>query len=141
MCSQLRQLGLAVRLYAGDREDTLPKAEPIPTHPTSTEPGHFRPRICDVLAQFLGQPACLTNSSVVFRCPADNEGFFETEGSSYWWNPRMNNRQLDGPEKFPAVHFGGGGSGSSSASASGGSEREMQESAAGSAGVSPRLRC
>jgi prepilin-type N-terminal cleavage/methylation domain-containing protein len=110
--SQLRQLGLAVRLYAGDHEETLPKAEPFPTHPASTEPGHFRPRICDVLGPYSGRSAGATNSSAVFRCPADNEGFFETEGSSYWWNPRMNNRQLDGPEKFPVVHFGGGGSGS-----------------------------
>ena len=112
--SQLRQLGLAVRLYAGDHDDTLPKAEPIPSHPASADPGRFRPRICDVLGQYLGQPAGATNSSVVFRCPADNEGFFETEGSSYRWNDRMDDRRLDGPAKGPegrGVHFHSGSRG------------------------------
>jgi prepilin-type N-terminal cleavage/methylation domain-containing protein len=111
--SQLRQLGLAVRLYAGDHDDTLPKAEPIPSYPASTDPTRFRPRICDVLGPYLGRTAGATNSSVVFRCPADNEGFFETEGSSYWWNKRMNGRRLDAPEKPPVVHGGGFHSGSS----------------------------
>ena len=41
--SQLRQLGLAVRLYAEDNKDVMPNAEPIPSLPHNTK--HIRPRI------------------------------------------------------------------------------------------------
>jgi prepilin-type N-terminal cleavage/methylation domain-containing protein len=91
--SQLRQLGLAVRLYAGDNKDTLPSAEPIPTMPAWTD--RFHPRICDVLGPYLGKAVGVTNSPLVFRCPADNAGFFETEGSSYIWNSALDNALLD----------------------------------------------
>lgn len=105
--SQLRQLGLAVRLYAGDNKDTLPTAEPIPTIQANTN--KFLPRICDVLGPYLGKAAGATNSALVFRCPADDEGYFETEGSSYWWNAGLNGEGLD---KSP--FHGTGGFGSSS---------------------------
>ena len=104
--SQLRQLGLAVRLYAGDNKDLLPNAEPIPSIPANTN--KFRPRICDVLGKYLGKAAGTTNSPLVFRCPSDNEDFFETEGSSYWWNRDLNGKSLD-----KSVGLGEGGFGSS----------------------------
>jgi len=91
--SQLHQLGLAVRLYAGDNKETLPSAEPIPTMPAWTN--RLNPRICDVLGPFVGKAVGVTNSAIVFRCPADYAGFFETEGSSYRWNALLNNAILD----------------------------------------------
>jgi len=91
--SQLRQLGQTVRLYAEDYNATLPIAEPIPTIPKSTN--DVRPRICDLLGPFLGKAAGVSNNSPVFQCPADYEGFFETEGSSYWWNTDLNGKRLD----------------------------------------------
>ena len=91
--SQLRQLGLAARLYAGDNKDLLPNAEPIPSLPHNTN--QIRPRICDVLGPYVGKAAGVTNSSLVFRCPSDDAGFFETEGSSYWWNGDLNDKRID----------------------------------------------
>lgn len=91
--SQLRQLGLAVRLYAGDNNDTLPIVEPIPSIPANIN--KFRPRICDVLGRYLGKAAGATNSPLVLRCPSDNDAFFETEGSSYWWSGILNGKPLD----------------------------------------------
>ena len=102
--SQLRQLGLAVRLYAGDHNDMLPIAEPIPTIQANTN--IFRPRICDVLGPYVGKAAGATNSPLVFRCPADDEGFFETEGSSYWWNGGLNGKGLDKSESHGQGGFG-----------------------------------
>jgi prepilin-type N-terminal cleavage/methylation domain-containing protein len=102
--SQLRQLGLAVRLYAGDNKDTLPIAEPIPTIQANTN--KFRPRICDVLGPYLGKAAGATNSALVFRCPADDEGYFETEGSSYWWNGSLGGQRLDKSESNGQGGFG-----------------------------------
>ena len=104
--SQLRQLGVAVRLCAGDNKDLLPNAEPIPSIPANTN--KIRPRICDVLGQYLGKAAGATNSPLVFRCPSDNEDFFETEGSSYWWNRDLNGKPLD-----KSLGLGEGGFGSS----------------------------
>jgi prepilin-type N-terminal cleavage/methylation domain-containing protein len=101
--SQLRQLGVAVRLQAEDNNGVLPVAEPIPTMPAATN--NPRPRICDVLGPYVGKTSRDTNTSVpVFRCPADREGFYETEGSSYWWN---NIRQM----VFTGGGRGGGGGG------------------------------
>ena len=91
--SQLHQLGIAVRLYAGDNKETLPSAEPIPTMPVWTN--RLNPRICDVLGPYVGKAVGVTNSPIVFRCPADYAGFFETEGSSYRWNALLNNAILD----------------------------------------------
>jgi prepilin-type N-terminal cleavage/methylation domain-containing protein len=91
--SQLRQLGIAVRLYAEDNNASLPIAQPIPTMPVN--PNAHWPRICDLLGPYLGNAAGATNSALVLKCPADNQGFFETEGSSYWWNARCNGQRID----------------------------------------------
>ena len=104
--SQLRQLGLAVRLYAGNNNDKLPIAEPIPSIPGNINKS--QPRICDVLGRYLGKAAGATNGALVLRCPADNDAFFETEGSSYWWNSILNGKPLD-----KSVAYGKGSFGSS----------------------------
>ncbi len=111
--SQLRQLGLAVRLYAGDYKETLPIAEPIPTIPANTN--KIRPRICDVLGPYVGKAAGATNNPLVFRCPEDNGDFFEMEGSSYRWNATLNGKPLDksigdtGSQGGPGGPSGSGG--------------------------------
>jgi prepilin-type N-terminal cleavage/methylation domain-containing protein/prepilin-type processing-associated H-X9-DG protein len=91
--SQLRQLGDATRMYAGDNNNLMPSAELLPTAPiNATNP---LPRICDVLAPDLGKVGGGTNSPLVFKCPADDEKRFATEGSSYEWNIELNGHHMD----------------------------------------------
>jgi prepilin-type N-terminal cleavage/methylation domain-containing protein/prepilin-type processing-associated H-X9-DG protein len=91
--NQLRQLGLALRMYAGDNNNLMPSAELLPTSPiNATNP---LPRICDVLAPDLGKVGGGTNSPLVFKCPADDEHRFATEGSSYEWNIELNGHRMD----------------------------------------------
>ena len=113
--SQLRQLGLAVRLYAGDNNDTLPIAESIPSIPSNTN--QLEPRICDVLGRYLGKAAGATNGALVLRCPSDNDAFFESEGSSYWWNSDLNGKSIDKSVAEGKGNFGSSKDGSHSWSA------------------------
>jgi hypothetical protein len=53
------------------------------------------PRICDVLGPEVGKSSGGTNSSPVFDCPADTEGRFAAEGSSYEWNTELNGHRMD----------------------------------------------
>src|SRR5262249_46684853 len=90
--NQLRQLGIATRLYSEDNEKRLPSAEILPTQPVDTQKP--LPRICDVLAAYAGK-VISTNSANVFRCPTDREGFFAAQGSSYEWNAELNSHRID----------------------------------------------
>src|ERR1043166_1012666 len=53
--NNLRQLGIATRLYSEDNSDRLPSAEILPTQPI--DPQKPLPRICDVLASYIGKTA------------------------------------------------------------------------------------
>lgn len=93
--NNLRQLGIATRLYSDDNQELLPSAEILPTQPI--DPQNRLPRICDVLASYIGRTAGKnTNSATVFKCPVDNKGRFATEGSSYEWNADLNGQRIDG---------------------------------------------
>ncbi len=77
--NNLRQLGIATRLYSEDNQERLPSAEILPTQPI--DPQKPLPRICDVLASHIGRTAGTnTNSVTVFKCPVDNMGRFAAEG-------------------------------------------------------------
>jgi len=92
--SNLRQLGIATRLYSDDNQQRLPSAEILPTLPI--DPQNPLPRICDVLAGYVGGTAGTnTSSETVFKCPADKTGRFAAEGSSYEWNAELNGRRID----------------------------------------------
>lgn len=92
--SQLKQLGVAARLYAEDDGGVLPLVEPFPSNPYF--PKRNLPRICDALAPYVGKVNSDCNASaVVFKCPRDNDYFFEVEGSSYRWNGLVNGRRID----------------------------------------------
>lgn len=92
--NNLRQLGIATRLYADDNQDRLPIAEILPSLPI--DPQNPLPRICDVLATYVGRTSgANTNSATVFKCPADRKGRFAAEGSSYEWNAELNGHRID----------------------------------------------
>jgi prepilin-type N-terminal cleavage/methylation domain-containing protein/prepilin-type processing-associated H-X9-DG protein len=94
--NNLRQLGIATRLYSVDHQERLPSAEILPTQPI--DPKNPLPRICDVLASYVGRTAGTnTNSATVFKCPADRKGRFAAEGSSYEWNAELNGHRIDEP--------------------------------------------
>src|ERR1043166_3926008 len=93
--NNLRQLGIATRLYSEDNEERLPSAEILPTQPI--DPQNPLPRICDVMASYVGRTAGTnTNSAMVFKCPVDKTGRFAAEGSSYEWNADLNGHRIDG---------------------------------------------
>ena len=92
--NNLRQLGMATRLYSDDNQERLPSAEILPTQPI--DPQNPLPRICDVLASYVGRTAGTnTNSATVFKCPVDKMGRFAAEGSSYEWNAELNGHRID----------------------------------------------
>jgi prepilin-type N-terminal cleavage/methylation domain-containing protein/prepilin-type processing-associated H-X9-DG protein len=89
--NNLRQLAIAARLYSDDNDERLPSAEILPTQPI--DPQNPLPRICDVLARYVGRAAG-TNSATVFKCPSDKTRF-AAEGSSYEWNAELNGHRID----------------------------------------------
>lgn len=92
--NNLRQLGIATRLYCDDNQELLPSAEILPTQPI--DPQNPLPRICDLLASYVGRTSDThTDSATVFKCPADKMGRFATEGSSYEWNADLNGHRID----------------------------------------------
>ncbi|MCC7377391.1 MAG: type II secretion system protein [Verrucomicrobiales bacterium] len=92
--NNLRQLGIATRLYADDFQERLPSAEILPTQPV--DPQRPLPRICDVLATYVGKTAGTnTSGGTVFKCPLDKAGRFAAEGSSYEWNAELNGVRID----------------------------------------------
>jgi len=86
--SNLRQVGLAVTMYADENSSRLPKIEPLPSDPLYVNPA--LPPITEVFSSTLGG----TNSSV-FRCLEDRVGRWKQEGSSYMWNSDFNGRTID----------------------------------------------
>jgi prepilin-type N-terminal cleavage/methylation domain-containing protein/prepilin-type processing-associated H-X9-DG protein len=84
--SNLRQIGIALRLYADDNEGRLPRAQAFGG--VSTNMANELPAMHEVLRSALG------NAVDVFKCPSDKSGVFEREGSSYEWNTACNGRLL-----------------------------------------------
>jgi hypothetical protein len=75
----------------------LPTAERLPSLPLSLY--QTLPRICDLLGTHVGGFAN-SNGVTVFKCPGDNEEFFEVEGSSYMWNSELNGSRIDSGQRF-----------------------------------------
>ena len=92
--NNLKQLGIAIVMYADDNGGRLPAATPSVTNQIVAT--NMLPRICDVLAPHLGYSTnALPTSLTVFRCPKDNLGWFEQEGSSYQWEYIQNSRPIE----------------------------------------------
>src|ERR1043165_5425328 len=59
--SNLRQLGIATRLYSDENQESLPSAEILPSQPI--DPQKPLPRICDVLGRYVGRTAGTNTNS------------------------------------------------------------------------------
>jgi prepilin-type N-terminal cleavage/methylation domain-containing protein/prepilin-type processing-associated H-X9-DG protein len=99
MCvNNLKQLGVAVRMFADENGGKLPEVEPLPSLPL--DPAKPLPRLCDLLAPHLGY---LTNAlptvHTVLRCPKDDARRFEQNGTSYEWNANYSGRPVDNPRR------------------------------------------
>lgn len=90
---QLRQLGIATRLYADENGNRMPAAELLPSMPI--DPQSPLPRIRDVLGPAVGQSGGTNTGGNIFHCPQDNLGLFERQGSSYEWNTDLNGKRMD----------------------------------------------
>ncbi len=86
--SNLRQIGLAVAVFADDNQGRLPSAEQRPSTPIDAN--NILPRICDVLIAQVGR-----SNSPIFRCPQEQGEYFKTEGSSFEWNYMFNDQVLE----------------------------------------------
>ena len=111
---QLRQLGIATRIYTDENNNLLPSAEILPSMPV--DPAKPLPRISDVLAPYVGKTNGGTNAgATVFKCPSDTVGRFASEGSSYQWDTELNGHRMDetttGNVKFVLVWIDDEGSG------------------------------
>jgi prepilin-type N-terminal cleavage/methylation domain-containing protein/prepilin-type processing-associated H-X9-DG protein len=84
--SNLRQIGIALSIYADENNGRLPYAERQPTKPV--DPAHILPRIVNVLSNQVG------GAVAVFRCPRDRFNWYQREGSSYEWNYQANGQPI-----------------------------------------------
>ena len=87
--SNLKQVGIALTIYADEHDGRLPSAERRPTTPV--DPTNALPRIVDLLADGVG------NVRTVFLCPRDRFDWFAMEGSSYEWNYAANDKPIEQP--------------------------------------------
>lgn len=84
--SNLRQLGIAARLYADENQGRLPRARDFAPGQTNA-PGAL-PGIDQVLLPEV------KGVREMFKCPADKDKLFARDGSSYEWNASLNGRML-----------------------------------------------
>jgi len=93
--SNLRQIGIALSIYADENQGKLPYAERLPTQPVN--PTNILPRICDVLSNHVA------GAMTIFRCPRENGDFFKREGSSYEWNYQANGQPIVQPGTISGI--------------------------------------
>lgn len=83
--SNLRQIGIALRVHVHDHEDLMPMMTNAPAPPGAIPP--TAPNI--VLAPDL------SGGTNVFECPSDDQDLFRQTGSSYLWNALLNGQPAD----------------------------------------------
>ena len=84
---KLRHLGVALNLYLGDHNLTLPTLAPARDDKNDDVNEDERPTLDMVLLKYV-------NSDEAFRCPADHKGLWEKTGCSYFWNSLINGQSI-----------------------------------------------
>jgi prepilin-type N-terminal cleavage/methylation domain-containing protein len=96
--SNLKQLGVALYMYADDNDGSLPSAESYP--PMPVDPTNILPSIHMVLSNHVG------GVMKVFECPKDRPRYFKNVGSSYEWNYRWNGQKIESLTRSGDPRFG-----------------------------------
>jgi prepilin-type N-terminal cleavage/methylation domain-containing protein len=89
--SNLKQIGLAIRMYADEHEDKFPIAEQnllTPSFPNLSFPSN-PPMINIVLSNYV------SGVMKVFECPNDNFSYFQTQGTSYEYDAALSDTSAD----------------------------------------------
>ena len=89
--SNLRQLGVGLRLYLADHQQIMPKLE---AGRTSTSQNI--PVIDNTLNAYITDPR-------VFGCPADNANLYASSGTSYIWDNLLNGQSANNLQLFILV--------------------------------------
>jgi len=84
--SNLRQIGLAIRMYRDSSGDRFPAARYMPPPFLSTDPN---PPFTEVIADEVGK------DQRVFRCPGDRGAVYDLCGSSYTYNIMLSGHRLE----------------------------------------------
>jgi len=75
--SNLKQIGLAVQMYAQDWDGLLPFANQFPADPPPADQYHQGgPGVYDILEPY-------TKNEKIFQCPSDKDNMYATQGTSY----------------------------------------------------------
>ncbi|MSU34035.1 MAG: type II secretion system protein [Pedosphaera sp.] len=82
--SNLKQVGLALRLYLDDNGNRFP----VMLNRGKSGNGIISNSVDRVIGPQLGSPS-------VLRCPSDRQRLFEDTGSSYFWNFLLNGQRAD----------------------------------------------
>lgn len=85
--SNLRQIGIALQIYAQENRNRLPVMRDR-LFDTNSPPTNALPSVDRVLSNELG-------NLKVLRCLSDNKQIFEQTGSSYAWNSLLNGQDAD----------------------------------------------
>ena len=89
--NNLKQLGIALRIWTDEHEDRYPEADfKVTARLWATN----LPMISEVLSNNVG------GAMKVFRCPSDRLGLFEAETSSYEWKFLLNNQPVERQNQF-----------------------------------------
>lgn len=91
--SNLRQIGLALQMYAGEHNSRLPFMRDQLSRTNDPGDPDWLPGPDTVLRDYAGSP-------LVFRCPADDREVFERTGCSYHWESVLNGQSIDDPSVF-----------------------------------------
>ena len=99
--SNLKQIGLAVRMYADEHEDKYPIAEqnlpPNNVFPNALFPGLTPPLINVVLSNYVA------GAMRVFECPNDNQNYFQTRGTSFEYQAGLSDTSADKAQGYRTV--------------------------------------
>lgn len=96
--NNLKQLGIALVMYADDNDGKLPSAEQYP--PIPADPTNLLPAIHVVLSNQVG------GAMRLFECPKDRVSYFRDIGTSYEWNARWNGQRIESLTRSGDPRFG-----------------------------------